>query len=278
METGNEEYKVGIFVSVGLLVLAAMIFLLGGDKLLFHNYYFLKAKFQNVDGLSEGSIVSLSGINVGNIEEINFSKDNKSLEVILRVDMLYKDRITTGSQAKISTKGALGDKFIFISPGSPGQEVLVNGATIATLERGDFLDTLSDQSTGVKDLFAIIQEMHQLLKNINGDDRSLKLMNSLNISAENLVKLTASLEKTSNEIQKGVAHDQNFKRTLTSLTNILEKVDQGRGTVGALINDPALYYRLQELVGAPAKNGYVKSMMRKTIEKGPTLPAMTEKN
>jgi phospholipid/cholesterol/gamma-HCH transport system substrate-binding protein len=267
METGNEEYKVGIFVSMGLVILATMIFLLGGDKILFHTYYFLTAKFQNVDGLSKGSIVSLSGINIGNIEEIRFSKDNQILEVILRVDMLYRDRITTGSTAKISTKGALGDKFIFIQPGTPGQEVLNNGATIPTIERGDFLDTLGDQAGGVKDLFAIIQEMRKLLQNINGNDRSLKLMDSLNISAENLAKLTASLEKTSNELQKGMSQDQNFKRTLSSLTNILEKVDQGRGTVGALINDPALYYRLQELVGAPSKNGYVKSMMRKTIEK-----------
>lgn len=267
METGNEEYKVGIFVTVGLLVLATMIFLLGGDQILFHKYYFLKARFQNVDGLAKGSLVSLSGINIGNIEEIRFSKDNQSLEVILRVDQIYRDRITTGSQAKISTKGALGDKFIFISPGSPGQEVLPPGASVPTLERGDFIDTLSDQATGVKDLFAIIQEMHRLLKNVNDDDRSLKLMHNLSVSSENLARLTASLEKVSNEIQKGMNQDQNFKRTLAHLTNILEKVDQGRGTVGALINDPALYYRLQELVGAPAKNGYVKSMMRKTIEK-----------
>ncbi len=277
METSHEEYKVGIFISVGLVFLATMIFMLGGDKVLFHNYYFLKARFQNVDGLAKGSLVSLSGINVGNIEEIRFSEDNQSLEVILRVDSLYRERITKGSMAKISTKGALGDKFIFVSPGTPGQEILGNGAVIPTLERGDFIETLSDQASGVKDLFSIIAEMQKLLKNVNGDERSLKLMNNLNVSAENLTRLTASLEKVSLELQKGLYQDQNFKRTLAHLTNILEKVDQGRGTVGALINDPALYYRLQELVGAPTKTGYVKSMMRKTIEKN-TGSVVSEKD
>lgn len=267
METSNEEYKVGVFVSLGLIALATMVFLLGGDKILFHKYYFIHAKFKNVDGLAKGSQVSLAGLNVGNVEKIEFSPDNVSLDVTLRVDMEFQDRITKQSVAKISTKGALGDKFVFISPGITGQNVLQDEEQITTEEHGDFIGTLADNASGIDQIFSVVKEIDRLLKNINDDERSLKLMKNLSISSDHLAQLIKTTETVVQDFQKNLNHDKNLKRSLTHLTNILEKVDQGRGTVGALINDPTLFHRLQELVGSSQKSGYFKTMVRKTIEK-----------
>jgi phospholipid/cholesterol/gamma-HCH transport system substrate-binding protein len=266
MESKKEELRVGMFVSVGLLFLGAMAIMLGGDKILFHRYYHLKANFQNVDGLVQGSNVSVAGVNVGKIEKILFSGDGQKLEVILLIDQQFQKRIARNSVAKILTQGALGDKFVFISPALPNEPVLKNGETVASVELGDFLGALSENSGGIKDIFAIIKEIHTLLENVNGEGRSLAVMKNLNASTENLNQLIGSLSKILLDIEKDVGEDKKLKRSLTHLTNVLEKVDRGSGTLGALINDPTLYQRLQELVGMTSRKGYLKGVIRKSIE------------
>ena len=104
MESKKEELRVGMFVSVGLLFLGAMAIMLGGDKILFHRYYHLKANFQNVDGLVQGSNVSVAGVNVGKIEKILFSSDGQTLEVILLIDQQFHKRISRNSFSKILTQ------------------------------------------------------------------------------------------------------------------------------------------------------------------------------
>ncbi|MDZ4662099.1 MAG: MlaD family protein [Pseudomonadota bacterium] len=262
----KEELVVGVFVGVGLLFLSAMAIMLGGDKILFHQYYRIKANFENVDGLVQGSVVSVAGVNVGKIEKIVFSKEGQKLEVILLIDQEYQKRIARNSTAKILTQGALGDKFVFISPGLIGEPTLKNGDTISTHEQGDFLGVLSENSGGIKDIFAIIKEIHTLLQNVNGEGRSLSVMKNLNTSTENLNELIGALKKILIDIEKEVGEDKKLKRSLTHITNILEKIDRGSGTLGSLINDPTLYQRLQEIVGSPSRKGYLKGVIRKSIE------------
>ncbi len=268
METSRDEFKVGLFVSLGVLVLATMTFMLGGDKILFHKYYYLKASFYNVDGLVKGSIVSVSGVTVGNIEDIVFSTNNQKLDIILRIDEQFHKRITRTSVAKIKTQGALGDKFIFIAPGSPGQPALKNGESIATEEHGDFLGTLADHAEGVNSVFGIIKELEKLLQNVNGDERSLTLMKNLNTSAEHMSELLQSTQKVVAEFNGEISKNKSLSRSLGHMSNILEKIDKGRGTLGSLVNDPTVYHRLQELLGGSGKNSYLKAMIRKTIENG----------
>lgn len=144
--------------------------------------------------------------------------------------------------------------------------MLKNGETITTVEHGDFLGALTENSGGIKDIFEIIKEIHTLLQNVNGDGRSLTMMKNLSVTTENLNQLISSLNKILLDIEKDVGDDKKLKRALTHLTNVLEKVDRGGGTLGSLINDPTLYQRLQELVGMPSRKGYLKGVIRKSIE------------
>ena len=66
------QLKVGIFLAVGLVLLLGSIFLLGADKAFFRSYTTVHAHFEQVQGLAEGSVVSFSGITVGNIQKSKF--------------------------------------------------------------------------------------------------------------------------------------------------------------------------------------------------------------
>jgi phospholipid/cholesterol/gamma-HCH transport system substrate-binding protein len=55
--------------------------------------------------------------------------------------------------------------------------------------------------------------------------------------------------------------------SVTKLDRILTKIDKGEGTLGALINDPALHDQLKSLLGANRRSQSMKNLMRLSIEK-----------
>lgn len=78
--------------------------------------YVLKASFQNVEGLSEGNDVKLSGIKIGYIDSLILEKDTYFAVVNLRID---KDvQIPSDSTAIVSTNGLLGGKYLRINAGA----------------------------------------------------------------------------------------------------------------------------------------------------------------
>lgn len=72
----RHQWYVGLFVILGLAFIMASIIMLGADRSFMKTFVTLRAQFSQVQGLSPGSIVSLSGVRIGNVEEIRnqFSK------------------------------------------------------------------------------------------------------------------------------------------------------------------------------------------------------------
>ncbi|HEY1080456.1 MAG TPA: MCE family protein, partial [Bdellovibrio sp.] len=112
----STQMKVGIFIAAGTLLILGSIFFLGADKALFTSYVRIHAHFEQVQGLSEGSVVSLSGVTVGNVEQITFLSEKNALDVKMRINENFIHKIRQGSEVEIRTQGALGDKFVFIIP------------------------------------------------------------------------------------------------------------------------------------------------------------------
>jgi phospholipid/cholesterol/gamma-HCH transport system substrate-binding protein len=87
--------------------------------------YLLKAHFQNIEGLTNGSDVKLSGIKIGYVDNIKLEKDTYFAIVDLRIE---KDIfIPVDSRAAVSTSGLLGGKYIGITPGASEENLAVNG-------------------------------------------------------------------------------------------------------------------------------------------------------
>jgi phospholipid/cholesterol/gamma-HCH transport system substrate-binding protein len=57
-----------------------------------------------------------------------------------------------------------------------------------------------------------------------------------------------------------------LRQALVNLSSILEKIDQGKGTLGQLINDPSVHQSLKSLLGGSPRNRYMKDMIRETIQ------------
>lgn len=262
----STQLKAGIFISLGLLVILGSIFFLGADKALFTTYIRLHAHFEQVQGLSVGSVVSLSGVTVGNVEAITFLPEKNLLDVKMRVNEVFIDRIREGSQVEIRTQGALGDKFIFIIPGDPASPIVKANDVLEVARATDLFGIISERGNETNKIFDIINELHKITATLNAENRLGRIMG-------NLETASTSLNQTSKDAQKFMAqmgsHNTGDKlgRSVDKLDAILTKIDKGEGSLGALINDPALHNQLKSMLGGSTRKNNVKTLLRTSIEK-----------
>lgn len=259
------QLRVGIFLTIGLVAILVTILLLGGDRALFKKHVTIYASMNNVQGLNEGSVVSVSGFVVGNIRKIEFSPEKKALILHLKIQEEFVNRITKGSTIDIRTQGALGDKYVFITPGEPQEPPLKEGDYLETAKSTDLMEIISEKGGEAAKIFEIINEVYRLTKIINADGRSEKIV-------LNFVEASQSLKSTANETQKLIAelrgeNPAKIKQAVQHLNSILGKLDRGEGTLGALINDPTLHERIKVLVGADSRKQSMQSLIRNSIEK-----------
>ena len=260
------QYKVGIFVAIGLVVLCVSIILLGGDRAFFTRYVTLSTSFNQVQGLFPGSVVSLAGMPVGNIEEIEFLAQENRLRVDMRVARQFLPRIRKGTIAEIRTQGALGDKFVYLVPGPLDGESLSDGGFIEANNEGDLLEKLTSKEDGVGRLLDLIKEMHQLVASLNADNRIGQTADNIRAMSAQARTTMVKIDGLVGDLREQVTNDQKLKRAVSSLANVMEKIDSGKGTLGALINDPSLHQNLKAFLGGSQRNKYMKEIVRESIQ------------
>jgi len=102
----------GLFVLVGLFVLASGIFYVTGGGGFLGPKYRIKTYLPEAALLSSGAPVRVDGVEVGNVESIGSPRTagkaldkNKNIEVVMRVDKRYQSDILTDSTASLVTEG-----------------------------------------------------------------------------------------------------------------------------------------------------------------------------
>jgi len=136
------EIGTGLFVLLGF---AAMLFLTtqlpnSGMKLAGSPGYHVSAAFGNVGDLKAGAPVSVSGVNIGDVQKITYDPKTFKAVVTLRIDKKYTG-IPDDSFAVIQTEGLLGGKYISLSPGG-SDTFLKDGSEIEQTQSAIVLEDL----------------------------------------------------------------------------------------------------------------------------------------
>src|SRR5215467_4444967 len=256
------ELRVGLFVLVGLSVLAAGIFYVTGQGILGPKYR-LKTYLPEVSGLANGARVRLDGVEVGNVESIKLLPRttgkgvdrNKNIEVVMRVDRRYQSDILTDSVASLVTEGLLGNRYVNITRGLTGTPIPDSGiipgaeekAMKEVVERSaEVLGNLSALSTDVRDLIAGVQEGRGSLGKLLTDDQAYRHMNNILANSDAII---ANVKDGQGTLGKIVASDEMYTkvdRGLDSFNLILADLRSGKGTLGKLMYDPTLYDQTKE--------------------------------
>ncbi len=243
------EVKVGIFVALGLGLIMVTILMLGGGQALFQSNMTFHTKFGQIEGLVEGATVKVAGVKVGQISNIKFLNDTGQVDVTFSVARKFKDVVHQDSTAGIQTQGMLGDRYIIIASGSPGSAVAAEGAELKSEAPKELKDYLTDADEVIDKLKTSLEHVDSILGSFNKDGRS-----------ETFFRNLAGFSNHVNDGTKTL-HD-----SMDHLKSIMAKVDKGEGTLGALVNDPALYDDLRALLGGANRNRVLKYFIKKSVE------------
>jgi phospholipid/cholesterol/gamma-HCH transport system substrate-binding protein len=135
-QTRSVEIGTGLFVLLGM---SSLFFLTtqttGGDDFKAETVYTVEARFENIGSLRTRAPVTMSGVTIGRVTEVNF--DPRSLEAVVHfvVDAQY-DQIPDDSDASILTSGILGSQYIGLQAGGSdmyleeGSEILFTQSAI----------------------------------------------------------------------------------------------------------------------------------------------------
>src|SRR6266513_1534969 len=256
------ELRVGLFVMVGLSVLAAGIFYVTGQGILGPKYR-LKTYLPEVSGLAKGATVRVDGVEVGNVESITFLRRtpgramerNKNIEVVMRVDRKFQGDILTDSIASLRTEGLLGNRYVTISRGITGTPIPDSGVIPGTEEKAmsdvversaEVLGNLSALSTDVRELVAGVQEGRGSLgKLVASDDLYAKVdkgMDDVNVMLADTRAGKGTLGKL---LYDPTLYDQT-KEAVANGNSRLKDALAGKGTLGKFMTDDTLYDKLRE--------------------------------
>jgi len=146
MKKYTMETTVGIFLVFGLICIGYMTMKLGHVSLMGDNAYSLFARFTTVTGLRTGSLVYISGIEVGRVEKLAMDQEKQKALVELRIRNDIK--IHDDAIASIKTEGLIGDMHISIDPGGAGDPLKPGGTITETQPPVDVTELISKYAFG----------------------------------------------------------------------------------------------------------------------------------
>jgi len=208
--------RLGAFIVVTLAVLAAGVFIIGGQEYLFRPTYHLKAQFDNVVGLSEGADVQVGGVHSGIVESITLPhKPGDRVTVLMDLNKPTHEIIKQDSLASIETEGVLGNQYVAISFGSAGQADVKDGQLIQSVQPlilGDMLKKasgiLDSSQQAIVNATQATAHLNSVSAKIDAGQGTVGALVNDKQLYNNLEQTTATLHDTMQQAQTGVTDFQ----------------------------------------------------------------------
>lgn len=254
------EFKVGVLVVVVSALIGGMSLkvaegpgVLSGSKKQWFDV-------EDAGGLVKNSAVKMAGIKVGIIDEIELVDGKARVYLILDKDV----PLTTSAQVELRSDGILGDKHVELVPGKVGDPNMGEGK-ISSVSSKASLDKVMEQ---VGDIAESLKEASQIIAEAaregNRNTSLGRILNNIERLTEDLAALTGDNKQKINEIVDQVHNitetlddlindesPEGFKaawsnavdslkhldKTLENAEEITEKINNGEGTIGRLVND-----------------------------------------
>ncbi|NOX96842.1 MAG: MCE family protein [Nitrospirae bacterium] len=222
------EMKVGIFVSLSLLILASMIVYFGQFNRYFaeRSGYEIKALFQFTGGIEKGAPVRFRGVEIGRVNgvEVHYGPPTR---VQLSLWLGPEVKLTKGAEAVISSANIMGDKYVEILPGSEEGPVLGPGSIIegkapVRLER---LVQLGEEIT--LKLGEVVESVRRIIGGKESEEALRQTIKSTQIITKNLEGVTGNLNgilgDNKENIEAIVKNFRELSETLKIFTKELEE-------------------------------------------------------
>ena len=269
-------------VKTGILAIGAILLFIFGYSYLKGTNIFEKqrtfyVKYANVEGLAKSASVTINGLAVGNVQNINFENEDGGLVVEFTVEEDFE--FSKNSLVKIYSSGLIGGKSLGIFPEYDPNSIAKTGDTLrGEIEQG-MLDAVTARLGPLEEkvnttLAAVDSLMFSLTAVVDKDTqgnlrRAIANLADASYSFKGIARNTDALlgdnkEKLNRTFTNLDTTSQNFARLSDSLSQIetgrmvaqienltarLDKIvtglDNGEGSVGKLLKDDKLYDNLE---------------------------------
>lgn len=248
------ELLVGLFVFVGLLLLALLILQFSSIREVFKGSYTVTLPLPDASGIKEGSPVMLGGSRIGKVGKTPELNDTFNGVTIL-LD-IYKDKkIPRDAKFSLGTSGLLGDAFIEIKPtGKTEKEFFEAYSTIpeSNITKSSGLSGLQETAKQVgdkvddalKDIKEAVADLRKSLKQLNEGALSDSAMKDIKETFKHLNDTVTRIdtkifgEQTSTDIKETFASLKSAAKSLEDGVKKLDpafaKIDKASGNIESM--------------------------------------------
>jgi phospholipid/cholesterol/gamma-HCH transport system substrate-binding protein len=260
------EFRVGIFVLLGLVSAVTALFLLT-DPSTFRGRYRVSTVVEDAGGIRRGDPVQMRGVNIGRV--MSFSMSPRGVQITLEIEGEWD--IPEDSRTQLVSGGILGGRTVQIVEGR-SQSPIRGGGEIPGENLAGLLDFPADLGEDASSVLGQIQALlaEPTLGAIQGSAQELQgLLAQLSVLAEEqgkeIAALTASLNRSALGLEDAAGSGDDLARAVAradsalmkvnqtssvilrvsgSLETILLRMENGEGTLGQLSANPALFENL----------------------------------
>ncbi len=261
---------------------------IGGIALFIYGFSFLKGTsllerdktiytiYNEVEGLVPGAKVTINGLSVGKISEIDFLPNSTKILITMKI----RDELvfSTRSTALLYETGLIGGMAVAIKPVFDNKNKIISGDTLASevkpgltelinrqieplqakissmLSSADSLfigvSSVLDNNTQLN-LKSTLQNLSNTTQNLNEASSALiKILDDnqsyINTTFNNFSATSANLKSITDSISEAniSASMRELNETVRGLNLIVSSIEKGKGTLGKIVNDESLYESL----------------------------------
>lgn len=282
----SKETKVGILAVTAFIILyLGFNFLKGKDFFTQENKYVVI--YKDVQGLTAANQVSLSGMKIGQVKEVELVKGEvNQVRVVLSI---RKDlKLPEGTKAILASDGLLGGKLIRIEMPKVSNKFIEDGGNLIASSETGVTDLLKEKALPlIQNLDSLTKSLRVVAKSfestgvvVNGfvknSDRSVGVLTtSLNATinenrnnlagiAANMKTLSGNLIETERSLKPLIGKFSTMadslnalkiseavattQKSLEGLQRIMQGIEKGQGSMGKLLKDDSLYTNLNRSV------------------------------
>jgi phospholipid/cholesterol/gamma-HCH transport system substrate-binding protein len=285
MEKSRLETKVGLFVVLGLALLATLLILFSKGTSPFSRTYELRLHASNVGGLKERAGVLLAGVQVGGVSSIQLAGDGKSVTILLNI--YHGCKIYRDARFVIEQSGFLGDQYVSIIPAENKDRLLVNGDEVNCQEpfnlqevarsASGFIKRIEDTAKKLDDSVTDLRRVvlnEQTLTNFSAtmhnlrtiSEQALGTVNDINtlvatngpqidLAVSNVVFFSQELMRLAGSAEGVLATNstditaavKNIESSTEVLKDLLNNVQSGKGLAGTMLENEQLATNVQAI-------------------------------
>ena len=271
----SHEIKTALLVFSGIFLFIVMINYLKSNDIFVSDRSFF-AIYDDVEGVSTGTPVTISGFNVGSVQNISFYGDDAKLLLKFRVENDFE--FSSNSIAQIYETGLIGGKALAIIPVNgknlaisgdtlqsdiaPGLTELVNDKLSPLQEKIESMvvsadslliavnsvfdiETKQNLTTSIKNFSATIQSAKKsvdVLEEVLGNNENR--LNSIIVNADQSLKNFSNLSENFDELDLVI---ENLSKSSTNINSITSEIKSGNGLVNKVVYDEVFVESLDQI-------------------------------